>query len=66
MTDSATEADEILQDLREEVVEAADNAREKAGERNLEQARASAHGEADAYEVVLQMIDSQLYGDGND
>ena len=56
--------DESLKALREEVAEAADNAREKAGERNLEQARASAHGEADAYEIVLQMIDARLYGDG--
>lgn len=58
------EATDVLETLREEVKLARDRAKRGTENRNMEAARASACGEADAYQGVLERINHRLYGDG--
>lgn len=61
--DLTTETTQELRDLRSEVEQEAKEAREKAETMDLDQAAASQHGMADAYESVISRIDNRLYGE---
>jgi len=64
-SEDRTAQEDVLLDLRAEINEAADKAREKAEGSDMDEAAAAQHGMADAYEKVVHLIDNRLYGDGS-